>query len=301
MPEAALLASAMSLYAPKTQGTARGGSPVTTGEPTVAVLLTWFVPGAGHLYLGRPGFALIAFTVIDGLYLLGLKLSNWMGFEFLAKELRSALAPALSPEAGNLGGFLLQMKRHGFGIGEPEPFPTWIHLGVALTALSGVLNLCLMVQAHLDARRPPRLAAVPIDWRRSPAFACFLAWLVPGLGHLWQKRPVRAALVFLVLVGLLVFGTALAQGSNLSRERHFYYWGGQFLAGLPALLLETIHGHPPVRSFIPYAEAGLVMGSIAGMLNVLAMLDVYSHGEEAYLHPERAAAEPSSAPSEAAA
>ena len=71
------------------------------GEPAVAALLTWFVPGAGHLYLGRPVFALVAFVLVEGVYLLGLKLSGGMGFEFLQHELRAPLAPALAPEAGD--------------------------------------------------------------------------------------------------------------------------------------------------------------------------------------------------------
>lgn len=265
-------------------------SSATAGEPSVAVLLTWFLPGAGHLYLGRPAFALVAFAVVDGLYFLGLRLSDWMGFEFLAKELQGPFAAALSPEAGNLGAFLMQMKVHGFGFGQPQPWPEFMRLGVVLTALAGVLNACLMVQAQLDARRARSAAAKPIDWKRSPALSCFLAWLVPGLGHVHQGRRARGAMVFLLLVGMLVLGTVLAEGSNLSRERHFYYWGGQFMAGLPALLLELAHGTRPVTSFIPYAEAGLVMASIAGLLNILAMLDVYAHGEEAYLHPARAEA-----------
>lgn len=267
-------------------------SPITTGEPAVASLLTWFVPGAGHLYLGRPVLALVAFMLVEGLYLLGLELSGGMGFEFLHHELRAALAPALAPEIGNLGGFLWQLKTYAFGPGEPRPWPEWMHLGVALTALSGVLNVCLMVQAHADALRPRGLQPRTDDWRRSPATAVLLTWLVPGLGHLFQGRRARALMVFVTLVGLLVLGTVLAEGSNLSRERHYYYWGGQFLGGLPALALEALHGHARVRAVVPYSEAGLVMGAVAGLLNVLAMLDVYGYGESRYVQPERPAAAP---------
>jgi hypothetical protein len=238
-------------------------------------LLTWFVPGAGHLYLGRPVFALAAFVLVEGLYFLGLYLSAGMGFEFLQEELRGPFTPALAPEAGNLGGFLWQMREYGYGMPFPRPYPATMALGVTLTSTSGVLNACLMVQAHLDARsprtQPPSL--------RSPALAVLLAWLVPGLGHFVQGRRLRGAMVFLMLVGMLAMGTALAEGANLSREMHFFYWGGQFMSGLPAMALEALHGGQRVQSFVAYAEAGLVIASVGGLLNIMAMLDVFGYSD----------------------
>src|SRR5688572_33313880 len=50
------------------------------GDPTVAALLTWFVPGAGHLLLGDVALALLGFAVVGGLYALGLSLSGGMTF-----------------------------------------------------------------------------------------------------------------------------------------------------------------------------------------------------------------------------
>jgi hypothetical protein len=247
-----------------------------SGDPNVAAFLTWFIPGAGHVYLGRLTGGLLGFAAVQGLYILGLMLSGGMGFEYLQPELRGPLAPVLGPEAGNLGGFLWQMRQYGYGPGFPRPWPEWISLGTSLTAISGIANVCLMVRAHTLARLP-RGASSPL--RSAPAFQTLLAWLVPGLGHLAQGRRLRAALVFGALVGLLVLGTLLAEGSNLDRERHYYYWGGQLLAGMPALLLEWIHGHGRVAGEIPLAEAGLVFGCLAGLLNVLAMIDVYGGAE----------------------
>ena len=80
--------------------------------------------------------------------------------------------------------------------------------------------------------------------------------------------------IIALLVGMLVLGTLLAHGSNLDRERHFYYWAGQFLVGAPAMLLEAFHGHAPIAGEIPYVDAGLVMVCLSGLLNVLALLDV---------------------------
>lgn len=245
------------------------------GDPTTATILTWIFPGAGHLYLGAPLFGLLSFVVLGGLYLLGLRLSNGMVFEFLDADLRVPFAGALTPEVGNLSGLVWQMRQYGFGPPTPRPWPEHIHLGAWLTASSGMLNACLMVHANFFARVPEgRRTSQP-----SPGLHVLAAWLVPGLGHWLQGRRARGLAVFGVLVGMLVLGTWLAEGSNLDRERHFYYWSGQFLAGIPTMVLEAAHGHAPVTHDIEYADAGLVFACLAGMLNVLAMLDVQTFSE----------------------
>ena len=246
------------------------------GDPNLAALLTWILPGAGHLYLGRITTGILGFLVIQGLFLLGLELNGGMTFEYLDHELRTAFAPALSPEAGNLGGFIYQMKTYGFGLEHRRPWPEHMHLGVLLTALSGVLNLFLMIHAHLAARSQKDGLSPEV---REPVLATALTWVLPGLGHLYQGRRLRGALVFGTLVGLFVLATVLAEGSNLSRERHFYYWAGQFLLGLPALLAELAFGDMRITHGIRFAEPGLVFGCVAGLLNVLAMIDTFAYGE----------------------
>ena len=258
----------------------------------MATLLTWFLPGAGHFYIGRAAFGLVAFVIVEGLFLLGLRLSDGMGFEFLQDELRSTLAPALAPELGNLGGLIYQIRNFGFGDGYPRPFPDTVMLGSALTAISGVMNICLMCHANFEARLPKELHS----GRKSPAIAVLLTWLVPGLGHLWQGRRLRAALVFISLVGLLILGTMLADSSNLSRERHYYYWGGQVMGGLPALGLQALWGSKVLAHHVAYAEAGLVIASVAGLLNILAMLDVFGWSEAAWFKAAESPEESSDSP-----
>ena len=244
-------------------------------DANVAALLTWVVPGSAHLMMGRAGLALGAFLVIEGLFWFGLRLSGGMTFEFLDPELRTRFAPALAPELGNLGGFVHQLRTYGYGPGFLRPWPEGIVAGGMLTALSGILNACLMVHAHVSARRS-KARAVGAD---RTAVAVLLAWLVPGLGHVHQGRRGRGLAVFLVLVGLFALGTFLAEGSNLSRERHFYYWSGQFFLGAPALVAEWIGGGMRIDHSIALVDAGLVFGCVAGLLNVLAMIDVFDFSE----------------------
>jgi hypothetical protein len=240
----------------------------------VATLLTWLVPGAGHLYLGRWRLALIGFVVIEGLYLLGLALSGGLFLEYLPPEMRGPWASVLTPEAGNLGALIWHVRTHPY-LEQPQAWPAWMHLGTNLTAASGVLNALLMSQAHFDGREGSAARPGP-----APALAALACWIFPGGGAWLQGRRARAVGTAVLLVGLFLLGTVLAEGSNLDRERHFYYWAGQFLLGLPAIVAEFLHGHPRLTSDVAYADAGVVLASVAGLLNVLSMLDAYSYSDE---------------------
>lgn len=253
-------------------------------NPNVATVLTWLVPGAGHLYLGQPLAALLGFTVVTGLYALGIQLSEGMLFELLQPDLRSLAAGVLAPEAANISALVWHMKSYGFGPGFPRVFPELMQAGVWCTAVSGLLNAVLMVKANVDARTP---AGQPPQGNR-PALLVLAGWLLPGLGHWLQGRRRRAVLVFLLVTGMVVLAAGLAQGANLDRSRHFYYWAGQFLAGGPSCVLEWVHGHALLRGDVPYHDAGLCFGALAGLLNVLALLDVQGVETDKLLGIERA-------------
>jgi hypothetical protein len=229
--------------------------------------------------LRRTTQALLAFLLVEGLFFLGLHLSDGMLFEYLYPELRGSFAAALTPEAGNLGGVLWQIRTYGYGPGFLRPWPPHMGLGVLLTATSGILNMILMCQVHTMAHRSLDRGASP---RLNPSLWVLLTWICPGLGHWLHGRRRRALAVFLALVGLFVLGTFLADGTNLDRERHFYYWSGQFLLGGPALIAEALSNHAPVTGPVPYEDAGLVIGCVAGLLNALAMLDAFAPADRSH-------------------
>ena len=246
-------------------------------NPNVAALMTWLVPGGGHFYLGNLRTAAIGFVVIQGLYLLGVILSGGMFLEILPPEMRGRFAAALTPEAGNLGALIVHVKAYGFGESVPRPFPGGIHLGVILTASAGILNLLLASSAHHEARRQGRASiegAAP-----NPGLMVLAGWILPGAGHFMQGRKARAVAAFLCIASLFVLGTYLAEGSNLDRTRHFYYWAGQTFLGPMAFGAELIHGHPLMTATPAYADGGVVLASIAGMLNVMLLLDVYGYSD----------------------
>jgi len=50
---------------------------------------------------------------------------------------------------------------------------------------------------------------------KDPVVAAFLAWLVPGLGHLYQGRTAKAILLFVCIMGTFTFGVYLGGSSKL--------------------------------------------------------------------------------------
>lgn len=94
---------------------------------------------------------------------------------------------------------------------------------------------------------------------KDPALAGFLAWLVPGLGHLYQGRRAKAALFFVCIMGLFVYGLYLGGSDSLGYgravycawrpgDKRFYYFAqiGVGAAALPSLMQANrmSHQHP---------------------------------------------------------
>lgn len=57
---------------------------------------------------------------------------------------------------------------------------------------------------------------------KDPALAAFLAWLMPGLGHLYQGRTAKAILYFVCLTGTFAYGCYLGGNRELGWGRVVY-------------------------------------------------------------------------------
>lgn len=145
----------------------------------------------------------------------------------------------------------------------------------------------------------------------SPQTAALLAWLVPGLGHLYQGR-IAKGLVFLVcLCGTFLYGLYLGGGRVVymkwdEDERHLSYFaqvgiGAMALPGFiqwmranrqagPLPVLGTFQAPPSKNELDRYHKAlgrwweiGTVYTMLAGLLNVLVIYDAFAgaaHTEE---------------------
>jgi hypothetical protein len=156
---------------------------------------------------------------------------------------------------------------------------------------------------------------------RDPWVAAILAWLVPGLGHIYQGRTAKGLLFMICILSTFFYGLYLSDGravyaSWVEGDKRLYYLC-QVFVGLPALpaLLQNYLVHsgkaplwggimaPPVtpaqlsewyKTLNVYFDLGTVYTTIAGLLNVLVIYDAW--GGPAPLEVEEEKKEPAGQP-----
>lgn len=108
----------------------------------------------------------------------------------------------------------------------------------------------------------------------APALALLAAWLVPGAGH-WLTGHRKRAIVIAVAVWLtfllgIVLGGIHMVGPRVSRA----WFIAQIFAGSPALIAWVLNG-PAVNVLVCRGlDLGLVYTGVAGLLNLLCILDL---------------------------
>ncbi len=100
---------------------------------------------------------------------------------------------------------------------------------------------------------------------KDPYWAAFLAWLVPGLGHLYQGRTAKAVLYFVCIMSTFCYGLYLGSDNEYGWGRVVYaswrpgdkrlYYLSQIGVGLPAMpaLVQAIgarNGKAPFGEFM---------------------------------------------------
>jgi hypothetical protein len=130
------------------------------------------------------------------------------------------------------------------------------------------------------AQAIPSSEAAPLPVR-SPYLIIFLAWLIPGAGHLLLARRGRGAIVLSTVlltfvVGLLMHGPMFQPhgGDLLSTLIQYGGFLGDLSSGILYLLAVWLgYNAPDVAAFSPdYGQKFLVA---AGLLNILAIVDAY--------------------------
>jgi len=112
---------------------------------------------------------------------------------------------------------------------------------------------------------------------RSPVAALVFGWIFPGAGHAYAGQRGKAVLFGVLITGLLVAGFAMGQGTNLLPNE--WWFAPQLGAGGPAALLTPLSQYLAIRQPIDWAspirEIGTLYTAVAGLLNLLVMMDAY--------------------------
>ncbi len=168
-----------------------------------------------------------------------------------------------------------------------------------------------------DGRPPSRAAQWDADLRKRGRYtevAALLAFLVPGLGHVYLGRPFKGLLAFTVLVGLFGWGIGISRGECVSlatdeENGHRYAFLAQVGAGLPtglallhthtyevkhALGMEAVKPDDVSLHYtddeyvdrLPRLDEGLLYTMIAGLLNLLLIYDAFLGSPGAALRPK---------------
>ncbi|MGB2614509.1 MAG: DUF6677 family protein [Phycisphaerae bacterium] len=117
----------------------------------------------------------------------------------------------------------------------------------------------------------------PRTLSRSPMAALVLGWLLPGAGHAYAGQRGKAVLFASLIVGLLIAGFALGGGTNILPNEWWY--APQLGVGGPTAALTPLSQYLAIRSPIDWAsplrEIGTLYTAVAGLLNLLVMMDAY--------------------------
>ncbi|MBI2923677.1 MAG: hypothetical protein HYY18_21685 [Planctomycetes bacterium] len=112
---------------------------------------------------------------------------------------------------------------------------------------------------------------------RDPSIALVLAWLVPGLGHLYLGKPKKALFFFLTLSLVYLAGFVLADFRFVRFDDNPFYYVGRWGSGLTWVATWLTTNNPP-RGTTPLElyEPGLLYMCSAGLLNVVLVLNILS-------------------------
>jgi hypothetical protein len=153
------------------------------------------------------------------------------------------------------------------------------HIAAWLTGASGMLAAFWAAAGHwhLRLRRDaPGEAPKPIA---DPALCAGLSWLVPGLGHARAGQRDKGVVMGMAVLIVFALGLVVSNGHAVDRASYSVWWIGQNLFGGGSLFAALVTG--PMRSeSIPIdLDLGIVLCTVAGLMNLVVMVDAYTVAE----------------------
>ena len=118
-------------------------------------------------------------------------------------------------------------------------------------------------------------ASVGGSWKRSLAF--FVAWLVPGAGHVMMGKWKKGLFFFALLGAAYAFGMHIAGWRPVSFDDNPFYFVGQYGSGATLLVAKLRGSEKAILSqgiHPSWFDPGLLYVCVVGLLNLVLMLNV---------------------------
>ena len=112
-----------------------------------SMFLAWVIPGAGHLFLGRRGRALIFFAVVVLMFLIGVSIDGGLHTFATSRESWLKLLATLA----SMGSGLLYFVARRIGVPGDVVSATYEY-GSTFTVTAGLMNLLLVLDCYDIAR-----------------------------------------------------------------------------------------------------------------------------------------------------
>lgn len=256
--------------------------------------LAGLVPGLLQFQLGQKSRAGIAFLSCTALFfvawtIVGERLFYWAlsapddtgGLvNGLARFGCLTLPEMLNLPANAIGGFIaFDASPTGLRM---ERLPRSLeHIAAWLTGASGMLAAFWSAQAHWDLRlkRDVRADAVVPTPVAHPALCAGLSWLVPGLGHAKAGQKDKGMVMGAAVVIVFALGLLFSSGHAVDRANYSVWWIGQNLFGGGSLFASLVTGPLRLESQAIDLDLGIVLCTVAGLMNLVLMCDAYTVAE----------------------
>ena len=167
---------------------------------------------------------------------------------------------------------------------------TWIMLVAAYLVTLALLFFEKVLAPHrADTLQPARwgiwamvvLGCIPAVFLlkdRRHLLAYLLAWVVPGLGHLYLGKRLKSLLFLAAIMGLHLIGLFLCGFRGVGADDNPYYYAGKFGSGLIMVCAWILGPDKPVPGggiSMLWFDPALLYGAVAGLLNLVAALNVF--------------------------
>jgi hypothetical protein len=153
------------------------------------------------------------------------------------------------------------------------------HLAGWLTAASGMLAAFWSAAGHWELRRRRDGGPTPPVAAAHPGLCAGLSWLVPGLGHWRAGQRDKGLVMGLAVVVVFAMGLWFAHGHAVDRANASVWWIGQNLFGGGSLVAALVTGPWRMEAAPPQLDLGIVLCTVAGLMNLVVMVDAYTVAE----------------------